>query len=199
MQEPELSSPAPTSRERAVELLRQPRTRLGAVLAVAIAAGFVAWAVIGSVSSSQKNATPSVEPVGPVGLSEDGLETLAARIGQPIYWAGPKQGYLYELTRTASNAVFVRYLPPGVGVGAKQAKLLIVATYPYAHALRSLKGAAREHEVRIPGGGIAFVDKDDPRSVHLAYPGVDYQVEVYDPSPARSLHVARSGAVRPVG
>jgi predicted aconitase with swiveling domain len=46
--------------------------------------------------------------------------------------------------------------------------------------------------------GVAMVDRAHPQSVHLAYPGVDDQVEIYDPSPARSLRIARSGEVRPV-
>jgi hypothetical protein len=43
------------------------------------------------------------------------------------------------------------------------------------------------------------VDKTYTKSVHVAYPGVAYQVEVYDPSPATARTVAVSGDVRPVG
>jgi hypothetical protein len=32
----------------------------------------------------------------------------------------------------------------------------------------------------------------------MAFPGVDYQIEVYNPSPARSLSTALSGNVKPV-
>ena len=34
-------------------------------------------------------------------------------------------------------------------------------------------------------------------SVHIAFPRVDYQVEVYDPEPARALAVARSDRSSP--
>ena len=94
--------------------------------------------------------------------------------------------------------MFVRYLPAGAKVGSKQAIYLIIATYPYRNALQALKGLSDGQKLTIPGGGLAIVDKKDPKSVHLAYPGVDDQVEVYDPSPARSLRVAKSGAVPPV-
>jgi hypothetical protein len=195
IQEPRLESD-PGARERTSELLRQPRIRLGALVAVVLAAGVIAWVVIGSLSSNSTR-TPN-SPVAPVGLSASGLLTLArATAGQPIYWAGTRQGYLYELSRTSSG-VFVRYLPPGVEVGAKGAKFLVIATYPFANAFETLQKVANGQEISLPGGGIAVVDKPYPKSVHLAYPGVDYQVEVYDPSPARSLQVARSGDVRPV-
>jgi hypothetical protein len=195
MQESEPNAPAPDTRAGATELLRQPRIRLGAILAVAIVAGFVAWAVLGSLSS---NSSTSVEPVAPVGLSASGLATLAAAAGQPIYWAGPKQGYLYELTRAANGNVFIRYLPPGVNVGAKEGAYLVIATYPYKNPLQALKNLKDAKKFDIPGGGIALVDTRTPKSVHVAYPDIDYQVEVYDSSPARSLEVARSGDVRPV-
>ena len=75
---------------------------------------------------------------------------------------------------------------------------LIIATYPFRGALQALKGLASQPKLTIPRGGIAVVDGKDPKSVHLAYPGINDQVEVYDPSPARSLAVAKSGTVRPV-
>jgi hypothetical protein len=53
--------------------------------------------------------------------------------------------------------------------------------------------------IEIPGGGLALVHEGYRKSVHLAYPGVDYQVEVYDPSPRVARRVAVSGKVRPVG
>ena len=139
-----------------------------------------------------------VTPVGPVGLSAKGLRTLTESVNQPVYWAGAEPGYLYELTRTAAGKVFIRYLPQGVKVGSKQATFLIVATYPVANAFQNLKNLASEHHFAIPGGGIAVVDREHPESVHLAYPGLDYQLEVYDPSPAQSLAVAQSGDVRAV-
>jgi hypothetical protein len=197
MQGPEVE-PAAEPHEQARESLRQPRVRLVAVVALGVVAAVVAWAVIGTGSSSKSSSTPSVNPVGPVGLSASGLRKLAAAAGQPIYWAGTKHGYVYELTKTASGNVFVRYLPPGARVGAKGANFLIIATYPFTNALRALENVANGRGISLPGGGIAVVDKKYPKSIHLAYANVNYQVEVYDPSPARSLQVARSGAVRPV-
>jgi hypothetical protein len=187
--------------------LYRPRIRLGAVVALAAAAGLGTWAVLGSreTGSSSTPAPPApgettatARPIAPVGLSAKGLRTLTATVGAPIYWAGPKPGYLYELTRTRTGTVFIRYLPPGAQVGSKQAIYLVVATYPFRNALQALKNLNTSPQLTIPGGGIAIVDQKHPESVHLAYPGTDNQVEIYDPSPARSLAIAKSGDVRPV-
>ena len=64
--------------------------------------------------------TQAARPIAPVGLSAKGLRTLTASIPQPIYWAGPKPGYLYELTRTSTGKIFIRYLPPGTPVGIEE-------------------------------------------------------------------------------
>jgi hypothetical protein len=189
---------------------RRPRLRVGAAVALAAGAGLAAWAIVGhdgAGSSSTNSVSPpapasattaaTAKPIGPVALSAKGLRTLTSSVHQPVYWAGPQAGYLYELTRTSTGRVFIRYLPPGVKAGAKQQKYLIIATYPFVNPVKALKNLSGTHLV-IPGGGVAMVDRVHPQSVHLAYPGVDDQVEIYDPSPARSLRIARSGEVRPV-
>jgi hypothetical protein len=81
-------------------------------------AGLAVAAGLSSCGSSTAS-KPKVKPVGPVGLSADGLRTLDSAIAkQPIYWIGPKQHYLYELTRTQKGNVLIRYLPPGANVWA---------------------------------------------------------------------------------
>jgi len=188
--------------------MRSP-VRIGAVVALAVAGGLGAWAIVGNedtgtssgpdtTSATTASSTTAAKPIAPVGLSAKGLRTLSATVSQPIYWAGPKPGYLYELTRTSNGSVFIRYLPPGAKVGSKQAIYLIIATYPFRGALQALKGLPSRPKLTIPGGGLAVIDHKDPKSVHLAYPGINDQVEVYDPSPARALAVAKSGTVRPV-
>jgi hypothetical protein len=188
---------------------RGSRVRVGAVAAIAVGAGLGAWAFVAhnnddSSSPAEPAAaapvatTATARPIAPVGLSAKGLRTLTASIDQPIYWAGPKPGYVYELTRTSTGKIFIRYLPPGTRVGSKQGTELIVATYPFHNALKALKALTGSKKLAIPRGGIAIVDRGHPQSVHLAFPGADNQVEVYDPSPARSLAIARSGSVQPV-
>jgi hypothetical protein len=180
------TSKDPGASQRARELVRQPR-------AILVAAATI-WVVRDSSSSPTSMA---VEPVGPVALSANGLRTLATTVGQPIYWAGPRRHFLYELTRTGSGNVLIRYLPPGAGAGTRRPELTI-ATYPYKHALQALRNIVGSRGHNLPGGGLALVDTRSPSSVHIAYANVDYQVEVYDPSPARAQSVAFSGRVRPV-
>lgn len=183
---------------------QRPRVRIGAVLALAAAAAFVTWLLVGNNGSSEKpSATTAITSVqnatGPEAVTQKQLAALAKKRKHPIYWVGKKPGYTYEATETSNGNLYVRYLPPGVKVGNKRPDFLIIATYPFPKALSALKKVAEGRALPLRGGGIALVDKGYPKSVHLAFPGVDYQVEVYDPSPSRSLRVARSGAVRPVG
>jgi hypothetical protein len=126
------------------------------------------------------------------------LSKLARLVGQPIYWAGPRRHYLYELERKSNRNVYIRYLPPGVDAGAG-GQYTTIATYPFAGAFGALERVAAGRGIQIPGGGLAVVDETHSTSVHLAFPNVDYQVEVYDPSPARARAVATSGRVRPAG
>ncbi len=188
---------APRTPQGAAELLRQPRIRLGALVLVAAIVGIVVWVVV-SRGSSSTSTEPKVEAIAPVALSASGLATLAHSVRQPIYWAGPRGRYLYELHRTTDGSIFVRYLPPGVNAGATGAGYLTVATYPYKDALQALENVSGAQHVSIPGGGTALVASNYKKSIHLAFPNVNYQVEVYDPSPKRVLALVRSGRIRPV-
>jgi hypothetical protein len=182
--------------------LRQPRIRLGAVIALAVAAGIIAWVVVGRGNDSTTTTGPTgaagSKTSGPIAYSPRGLRILSAKLNQPIYWMGTKTGYTYEVTRTSDGKVYIRYLPPGVKVGAKGSSYLIVATYPYRRAFQALKAVQDGKGHPIRGGGLAVVQQGYSQSVHVAYPRVNYQVEVYDPSPKTSLSVALSGSVRPV-
>ena len=175
--------------------------RLGAVIAVAVAAAFVAWLVIDRTQDSRSNpAAPSTgSRVGPVAMAPAELKDLADELGHPVYWAGPRVGYTYELTKTRDGKVYIRYLPEGVKVGDPRSTFLIIATYPFPNAFKALKDVGGGRTIPIPADGTALVDAAYPKSVHVAYPKVDYQVEVYDASPRISRQVAVSGQVQPVG
>ena len=75
---------------------------------------------------------------------------------------------------------------------------MTVATYPFGGAFQALENVKDGQHISIPGGGIALVNPSYTKSIHLAYPNVDYQAEVYDPTPARVLELVRSGQIRPV-
>jgi hypothetical protein len=167
--------------------------QIGGVVLIAAAAGGAAFFLGRTTDSSNGNGVP---PVKTVALSASGLRTLAAVVPQPIFWAGPRAHYLYELKRTADAKVYIRYLPPGVNVGAS-GNFLTIGTFPHAGAFAALEHTAQGHGIPVQGGGLALVDSNKPNSVHVAFPKVAYDVEVTDSSPARALAVVKSGEVGP--
>jgi hypothetical protein len=191
-----MSTAAKRSEKPSMTILRRPRVRLGAVVALAVAAALIAAAI--ARDHSNGSTAPSAIASGPVALTAAQLRDESRVLDQPIFWAGPRAGYTYEFTRTANGNIYVRYLPAGVKVGATRPRYLIVGTYPFPHPLKMLRIAAGKRGVSIPGNGLALVHDEYPQSVHMAFPNTNYQVEVFDPSPARALAVARSGDVTPV-
>jgi hypothetical protein len=129
------------------------------------------------------------------------LRSLAKSLGHPIYWAGPKPKDTLELTQTSTGQIYVRYLPKGVAVGTGK-PYLTVATYPFKGAFTALQALTTQkgvHKLTLKGGGIGLVDSTDPKSIHVAFPSVDYQIEVFDPAPAAVRKVVTSGHIVSVG
>jgi hypothetical protein len=143
--------------------------------------------------------TVTAAPIGPVGMSASGLLAFARALGGSVYWIGPAAGFTYEVTRTRAGNVFVRYLPHGVHAGDKRAAFTVVGTYPYKDALATLKAVPHGKIDNVAGGGVVLSTTADPKSVHVAYPGADYEIEVYDPTPGRARLIALSGKLRTVG
>lgn len=129
------------------------------------------------------------------------LQELAATIGHPVFWAGaPAAGTELELTHAADDAVYVRYLGADGALGDQRGRFTTVGTYPVSGAFAVLGRAAEQPTAvtrDLPGGGLALLDTRRPQSVYLAWPGADYEVEVFDPSPKRALDLVLTGAVAP--
>jgi hypothetical protein len=140
-------------------------------------------------------------PPKPRAASPAQLRSLATTLGHPIYWIGQKRGYTYELVRTSQDQVYIRYLPPGVGVGAR-GQYLTVATYPFRGAFDAILKLAQKQNattLTLSNGGRAVIDPTNPKSIHLAYPGSDIEIEVFDPSPPRARQIVSSGQITTVG
>ena len=168
--------------------------RLGGLIAVALAVSLILWLTL------KDNGSSSTKPAGPVAASPQELKAVPASVNHPVYWAGQRAGYTYELSKTA-RGVYVRYLPPGVAVGDQHPKYLTIASYPYPHAYATLIKAAKTKGAvssKLAGGGIAVVSKQQPKSVYIAFASANLQVEVYDPSPKRARQLAFSGQVVPI-
>ena len=192
---PERTTVGETQTSSLASLARLPEIRIGAVVALAVVAGLVVWlAVRGNGNSPPKGTSAQA-------VSAQELAALPASVGHPVYWAGPKRGFTYELTQTNDGRIYIRYLPAGVSPGSNQPKYLTIGTYPLKDALGSVRGIAKRLRVRplnLKGGGVAVQDTEHPTSVYFAFRGSDYEVEAYDPSPARALQLVLSGKVTPL-
>jgi hypothetical protein len=181
---------------------RRPTVRIGAVLAVAVAAALVVWlAVIRDDSNGSSTEPAQVSAIAPVAASPDRLRELSVEAGRPIYWLGPRENRTYELTRTAQDRIFVRYLPKGVAAGAREAEYTLVGTYPVDNAygvLKELAKAGGESSFTAPKGGFAVYSTEHPTNIYLAYPGSDVQIEVYASSAEHARELITSGQVVPV-
>lgn len=184
----------------------RPRIGFASVAVLALAASFIAWVLIDRnepASSSTPVAAPAAQaPVtadGPRISTVDGLSALAGLRGEPVYWAGPRAGAVYEVTETDGRA-FIRYLTSSNQLGSPQPDFLTVATYHRTNAYADVEAAAERPgavKIAIPEG-LAVYDSAKPTSVYLAYRGSTQQVEVYSPSGFEARRLVESGLVRPV-
>jgi hypothetical protein len=72
-----------------------------------------------------------------------------------------------------------------------------VATYPFPGAFAGIQRTAREKNqrtIKLAGGGLAVFNPTVPTNVHLAYPGSDYQIEVFDPA-GRANRIVSAGRI----
>ena len=176
--------------------------RIALLVVVAAVVGVGLWLAFGHSSKNKKKqgGSPAVTTaIGPVALSERQLRDKNTIINQPMYWAGPKQGYHYEFWRLKSDRIFVRYLPQNVKAGAPGAHYLIVGTYPLPGAYGALKKLANGKGVSGPNGSLVWVRPGYPKSVYIVWPKVNYEVEVYNPNPSKALQIAKSTQIQTVG
>jgi hypothetical protein len=200
---PETGNPAPMETVAPPKGPARPRrayVQLAVLgVAVAAAASVVAWLALRGTS----DATPAIAPNGrPALVSQAQLESLAGSLDHPIYWAGPKNGYSYELTRLTGDRTYVRYLPTGVRAGDPRASYLVVGTYAQPGSFANLKRASKQKgsvSLGIPGDGLAIFSPARPTSVYFGYPGKGYQVEVYSPSGQNARSLVLGGKITPVG
>jgi len=161
----------------------------GAAATRLVAAGRLG--LVGGSAAGQTHATRTSAPA---------LRSLATKLHRPIYWLGAQPGRTLELTRAADGRIDLRYLPGGVAPGSPRA-FLAVGTYPLAHAFETTLAAARTSgavRIPLPNGAVAFYAKTRPTNVYVAFPGVNEQVEVYDPSPQAARSLVAAGKLAPV-
>ena len=176
-----------------------------AIVVAAIVVGVILLATSGSsspTSTASSAATPSQEGAASgttvQAISLAGLRALPASLGHPVYWAGPRAGATYELTKTPDGRVYVRYLTGGARVGSPLPNFLTIGTYVVPNAAAAVRtAAAQPGAVRVPvSGGFGFYNRARPTSVYFAYPGSNVQVETYDPSAAVARQLVETGAIK---
>jgi hypothetical protein len=188
---PQHEQEPPMPRER--QASSRTATRPAAVAVIVAAAALVIWLV----ARDHGNSSPSEQAAKATAVTPAALARLAASVGHPVFWLGPRAGTTYELSQTTNGSIYVRYLPAGVRVGTKT-PYLTVATYPFAGAYAAIETVSRQKgatRLRLANGGIGEVSSKAPQSVHIAYPSVDYQVEVYDPTPGEATALVAAGKV----
>jgi hypothetical protein len=178
---------------------RAPESR-GQIVVLTVAVALAA-AVVALLLARRDEAPPAVAPTGPVLVSQADLQRVAHATTHPVYWAGPRSGFSYELTATASGRIFIRYLPHDVPAGDPRADFFAIGTYPGAHSFADLKRAASRKDtlsMHLDDGALAVVSRNAPTSAYFAYPDSDYQVEVFAPSRDTARRLVSSGAIRPI-
>jgi len=177
--------------------MRTHKTLLAALTAAAVL-------VVGCGGGDKEKTTSAATPAkraAPSAATLADLRALENSVGHDIFWAGRKRGYTYELTKTTQGSIYIRYLPPGVPVGAGSADFLTVGTYPQRDAFATVQTAQKrpgETITKIGGGGVAVAGKDRPTSVYFSYPASKLLVEVYDPSATQAHRLVVSGKVKPL-
>jgi hypothetical protein len=181
---------APPVRRRASTRKNRSLLRLLIVAAFALVAGLVIWLIVGGGGSSKSTKTTKAA------FSEQGLQKLVAALNGPVYWAGPEAGARYELEQRSSGEIYLRYLSAQTKSGAAT---LTVGTYPmqgaYAKTAALGKKAGWTQVATGKGGVTAFSNSTHPLSVFFALPGIDRQIEVYDPKPGRAAALVQAGRV----
>lgn len=178
--------------------------RTSAVLAAALAVALLVWLLFlkGDDGDDPKPAAPPETAGKSVALvPEPGLLEALEGVGYPVYWAGPRLGVEYEVLRLPEGRTYVRYLPEGEEVESKRT-FLTVGSYEQPGALKGVRNLGRKPGavlISIPGGGSAYAEGTDATSAYMAFPGVDTQIEVFDPQGGKALRLIRSGAIVPVG
>ena len=192
---PSKPAPEPAGKSRFGPLL------IGIGIAVAVVL-FVLLLLSSDGEDSGSSDTVSAEAAAPAVqiVSESELLGAMEGVGYPVYWAGPRLGVRYEVSRPEEGRAFVRYLPKGEEAESEN-PFLTVASYQQPDALASIREQGQKKGavlVRIVGGGAAYTKDPQATSAYLAFPGVETQVEVYDPKPGKALDLIRSGAIVPV-
>ena len=171
----------------------------------------IASFLVGSVLTYSVTSSPGNAPIassstfteviaGKVALTESELIDAVKKLGVDVYWAGPVNGAKYTLAVPAEGQAYVRYLPNGDGLTDTQPNYVVIATYTTTDAFRATQAAGNQSNgvtfINAEGAAV-YYNKDTPTNVYVAYPNLNYQIEVFNPIAKTALDIAsKQGALR---
>lgn len=160
------------------------------------------YSVTSSPDNSPKASSSTFTEViaGKVALTESELIDAVKKLGVDVYWAGPVNGAKYTLAVPAEGQAYVRYLPNGDGLTDTQPNYVVIATYTTTDAFRATQAAGNQSNgvtfINAEGAAV-YYNKDTPTNVYVAYPDLNYQIEVFNPIAKTALDIAsKQGALR---
>ena len=181
-----------------------PKIVLLMVLSALISSGITYLATNNSAPTPAATTSTFTEVIaGKVALTEAELIDAVKQLGADVYWAGPVKGAKYTLAVPADGQAYVRYLPDGQGIEDTNPNYVVIATYTTTDAFTATQAAGNTSNgvsFISPAGAAVYYSKDTPTNVYVAYPNLNYQIEVFNPIAATALEIASTtGALRLVG
>jgi hypothetical protein len=137
--------------------------------------------------------TLAAQTSGGVCLTESELKSIIKENNIQAYWTGPLKNATYTLNSSTAGQVFIRYVPDGEKCDDVRPNFRVIATYQEADAFATTESAGTTADgvsLLNADGSIVYFNKNVPTNIYLAYPGIDYQIEIYDPDPKEAVSIA---------
>jgi hypothetical protein len=164
------------------------------ILSVALISGLIAFGLAQQFKPTLgEQTTLAAKTSGGVCLTEKELKNLVQDQKLNVYWSGPISGASYSINANQAGQVFVRYIKKGQKCDSQTRDFRVIATYAQAGAFESTKAAGNQANgvsLANTDGSIVYFNKESPSNVYLAYPGIEYQIEIYDPDPKEAVSLA---------
>lgn len=137
--------------------------------------------------------TLAAQTSGGVCLTESELKSIISENNIQAYWTGPLKDATYSLNSSTAGQVFIRYVPKGEECDDVRPNFRVIATYEEVDAFATTESAGTTADgvsLLNTDGSIVYFNKNVPTNVYVAYPGINYQIEIYDPDPKEAVSLA---------
>jgi len=137
--------------------------------------------------------TLAAQTSGGVCLTEEELKSLIKENGIQAYWTGPLKDAKYSLNASVTGQVFIRYVPSGAQCDDVRPNFRVIATYAETDAFATTQAAGATADgvsLLNADGSIVYFNRNNPTNIYVAFPGIDYQIEIYDPNPKDAVTAA---------